>query len=62
MTLRCCYFSDLHLESQDFRWPVPKADVLIVAGDTVVHANCRGYDGKDRSAVRFTPAKYFEIG
>lgn len=31
--------SDLHLESQDFKWLLPKGDVLIVAGD-LCHAAC----------------------
>lgn len=37
--MRCHYLSDLHLESQDFRWQLPKGDVLIVAGD-LCHARC----------------------
>lgn len=36
--MRCHYLSDLHLESQDFRWPMPRGDVLIVAGD-LCHAS-----------------------
>lgn len=36
--MRCHYLSDLHLESQDFRWPMPRGDVLIIAGD-LCHAS-----------------------
>lgn len=31
--MRCHYVSDLHLETQDFRWQLPSGDVLIIAGD-----------------------------
>lgn len=31
--MRCHYLSDLHLESQAFRWRLPKGDILIIAGD-----------------------------
>jgi 3',5'-cyclic AMP phosphodiesterase CpdA len=31
--LRCHFLSDLHLERQDFAWPLPHGDVLIIAGD-----------------------------
>jgi len=37
--MRCYYMSDLHLESQGFNWPLPKGDVLILAGD-LCHARC----------------------
>lgn len=37
--MRCCYCSDLHLESQDFNWPLQGGDVLILAGD-LCHARC----------------------
>ncbi len=37
--MRCHYLSDLHLESQAFPGPLPKGDVLIVAGD-LCHARC----------------------
>ena len=37
--MRCHYISDLHLESQDFQWKLPKGDVLIIAGD-LCHARC----------------------
>jgi len=30
-------------------------------GDTVVRANCRGFDGKDASARTFRPDIYFDI-
>jgi Icc-related predicted phosphoesterase len=31
--MRCRYMSDLHLEAQSFRHPLPGGDVLIIAGD-----------------------------
>lgn len=31
--MRCHYVSDLHLETQDFPWKLPRGDVLILAGD-----------------------------
>ena len=37
--MRCHYLSDLHLESQSFDTPLPKGDVLIIAGD-LCHARC----------------------
>ena len=37
--MRCCYMSDLHLETQDYGWPLPHGDVLIIAGD-LCHARC----------------------
>lgn len=30
-------------------------------GNTVLRANCRGFDGKDRGARTFTPAAHFDI-
>lgn len=36
--MRCHYLSDLHLESQEIRWPMPRGDVLIIAGD-LCHAS-----------------------
>lgn len=44
--MRCCYMSDLHLESQDYRWPLPSGDVLVIAGD-LCHARCFGPDADD---------------
>jgi Icc-related predicted phosphoesterase len=43
--------SDLHLESEDFRWPMPKGDVLILAGD-LCHACCLDPARTDPYAVR----------
>ncbi len=37
--MRCHYLSDLHLECQDFNGPLPRGDVLIIAGD-LCHARC----------------------
>jgi len=37
--MRCHYLSDLHLERQDFLWPLPQGDVLIIAGD-LCNARC----------------------
>lgn len=37
--MRCHYLSDLHLESECFRYKLPKGDVLIIAGD-LCHARC----------------------
>jgi Icc-related predicted phosphoesterase len=37
--LRCHYLSDLHLETQAYRWPLPNGDILIIAGD-LCHARC----------------------
>lgn len=31
--MRCHYLSDLHLETQEFRWAMPQGDVLLIAGD-----------------------------
>jgi len=36
--MRCHYMSDLHLESQGFRWSLPQGDMLIIAGD-LCHAS-----------------------
>lgn len=48
--MRCHYLSDLHLESQDFHWRLPKGDVLIVAGD-LCHARCLSPDATDPYAI-----------
>jgi 3',5'-cyclic AMP phosphodiesterase CpdA len=48
--MRCCYMSDLHLESQDYRAPLPAGDVLIVAGD-LCHARCLAAGADDRAGV-----------
>jgi hypothetical protein len=45
--MRCRYMSDLHLESQGFRGPLPKGDVLIVAGD-LCHARCLDPERTDK--------------
>ncbi len=37
--MRCHYMSDLHLETQEFPWRLPRGDVLILAGD-ISHACC----------------------
>lgn len=47
--MRCTYMSDLHLESQDFHWPVPEGDIAIVAGD-LCHACCLDPHRADRYA------------
>jgi len=55
--MRCHYLSDLHLESQDFRWPIPGGDLLILAGD-LCHASALDaartdpYRTKQRDRVR----------
>jgi len=49
--MRCVYMSDLHLEGQDFGWPVPEGDVLILAGD-MCHAACLAATRMDPYAVR----------
>lgn len=49
--MRCHYMSDLHLESQDFRWRLPQGDVLILAGD-LAHASCLDPARSDPYAVR----------
>lgn len=36
--MRCHYLSDLHLEAQEFRYRLPRGDVLIIAGD-LCHAS-----------------------
>lgn len=51
MTLRCHYLSDLHLESQEFPWRLPKGEVLIIAGD-LCHAACLGPARQDLYAAR----------
>lgn len=40
--MRCHYMSDLHLETQEFPWSLPKGDVLVLAGDL---ANAAHLDG-----------------
>lgn len=49
--MRCCYMSDLHLESQDFPHDLSGGDVLIVAGD-LCHAACLETTRKDLYALR----------
>jgi len=49
--MRCVYMSDLHLEGQDFAWPMPEGDVLILAGDTC-HAACLSPARTDPYAAR----------
>ena len=49
--MRCCYLSDLHLESQDFSHDLSGGDVLIVAGD-LCHAACLDPGRTDLYAVR----------
>ena len=48
--MRCHYISDLHLESQDFQWKLPKGDVLIVAGD-LCHARCLDPARRDKYSI-----------
>lgn len=48
--MRCYYLSDLHLESQDFPWPLPNGDVLVVAGD-LCHARCLDPTRTDRYSI-----------
>lgn len=43
--------SDLHLETQDYRWPLPAGDVLIIAGD-LCHAHCLDAPADDRAALK----------
>jgi len=43
--------SDLHLESQEFPWALPRGDVLIIAGD-LCHAACLDPARKDPYAVK----------
>lgn len=66
--MRIHYLSDLHLESQDWERPLPRGEVLVVAGD-LCHARCFIAAETDRYAVaqrdraiRFaeTAAKQFE--
>lgn len=47
--MRCDYMSDLHLESQDFPWPLRRGDVLILAGD-ICHARIFSAEGTDTYA------------
>jgi Icc-related predicted phosphoesterase len=42
--------SDLHLETQDYRWPLPAGDVLIIAGD-LCHAHRLDAPAHDRAAL-----------
>ena len=49
--MRCCYMSDLHLETQDYRWPLPGGDVLIIAGD-LCHARCLTAGPDDPAALK----------
>jgi len=49
--MRCCYMSDLHLETQDYRWPLPAGDVLIIAGD-LCHARCLTAGPDDPAALK----------
>ena len=48
--MRCHYLSDLHLERQDFHWPLPQGDVLIIAGD-LCNARCLAPEAKDKYSV-----------
>ena len=48
--MRCHYVSDLHLEAQPFDLTLPKADVLIIAGD-LCHARCLDPERRDRYSV-----------
>lgn len=48
--MRCHYLSDLHLESQDFPYRLPKGEVLIIAGD-LCHASCLSSERKDPYAI-----------
>jgi len=43
--------SDLHLETQDYRWPLPDGDVLIIAGD-LCHARCLTAGPDDPPALK----------
>lgn len=45
--MRCHYLSDLHLESEVFRWDLPRGDCLIIAGD-LCHATCFNPARKDK--------------
>jgi len=66
--MRCHYLSDLHLESQDFAWRLPRGDVLIIAGD-LCHARCLDpartdkycVDQRDR-VMRFTDCALASFG
>ncbi|MGD9715362.1 MAG: metallophosphoesterase [Thermomicrobiales bacterium] len=48
--MRCHYLSDLHLEAQSFEAPLPRGDVLIIAGD-LCHACCLDPSRMDRYSV-----------
>ena len=48
--MRCHYFSDLHLESQDFSPALPQGEVLIIAGD-LCHARCLAPGANDRYGI-----------
>lgn len=48
--MRCHYLSDLHLESQEFRWRLPGGEVLIIAGD-LCHARCLDPARSDRYSI-----------
>lgn len=48
--MRVFYLSDLHLESQDFPWKLPKGDVLIIAGD-LCHARVLDPSRTDKYGV-----------
>jgi Icc-related predicted phosphoesterase len=43
--------SDLHLETQDYRWQLPGGDVLIIAGD-LCHAHCFEAGPDDPAALK----------
>jgi Icc-related predicted phosphoesterase len=49
--MRCCYMSDLHLETQDYSWPLPGGDLLIIAGD-LCHARCLVAGPDDPAALK----------
>jgi Icc-related predicted phosphoesterase len=48
--MRFHFMSDLHLESQEFTWPLPQGDVLLLGGDTC-HARCLSAAANDPFAV-----------
>jgi Icc-related predicted phosphoesterase len=48
--MRCHYLSDLHLETQQFRKPLPKGEILIIAGD-LCHARCLDPERSDKYSV-----------
>lgn len=49
--MRCHYLSDVHLETQEFLWRLPRGDVLIVAGD-LGNASCLAPSRHDLYSVR----------